>query len=184
MTSQKQTVQAIPSKKKPQERERKREREEEKGERKRKRDGKEKKKEKGKEEEKLKKKEKEKKEEKEKEEEKIEKAIQEMYRPLWTHSGTIVFSKIDLRGDFHQIKIRLGDGWKTIFRTRDDHRKLQQRKYGLYQIIKKINNNAYVVDLPNWRWISKIFNVVDLTFFQPYMSLGCLEVTRGRVFCK
>ena len=28
------------------------------------------------------------------------------------------------------------------------HSKLQQRKYGPYRIVKKINNNAYMVDLP------------------------------------
>ena len=87
-------------------------------------------------------------------------------------SGAIVFSKIDLRGDYHQIRIRLGDRRKTTFKIRDDHNKLQQRKNGSYQIIKKINNNAYVTDLPSWMWISKIFNVVDPTLFQPHMSLG------------
>ena len=45
------------------------------------------------------------------------------------------------------------------------HSKLQQRKYGPYQIVKKINNNAYVVDLPTWMRISKTLNVVDLTLF-------------------
>ena len=52
----------------------------------------------------------------------------------------------------------------------DGYRKLQQRKHGSYQIIKKINNNVYVV-VPNWIRISKTFNVADLTLFQSYMNL-------------
>ena len=55
------------------------------------------------------------------------------------------------------------------------HNKLQQRKYGPYQIVKKINNNAYVVDLPTWMRISNIFNVAELTLFQPDMNLGYPE---------
>ena len=76
-------------------------------------------------------------------------------------------------------EILLGDEWKTTFKTRDDHSKLQQKIYGSYQNVKKINNNAYVVDLLGWMWISKIFNVADPTLFQPHMSLGYPKVTRG-----
>ena len=47
-------------------------------------------------------------------------------------SGAIVFSKIDLRDGYYHIEIHLGDRWKTVFKTKDDHNKLQQRKYGPY----------------------------------------------------
>ena len=92
-------------------------------------------------------------------------------------SGAVVFSKIDLRSGYHQINIYLDDGWKIAFKTRDDHSKFQQIKYKSYQIVKKINNNAFVVNLPRWMWISKIFNVANLTLFQPYMSLEYPKIT-------
>lgn len=47
------------------------------------------------------------------------------------------------------------------------HRMLKQKRYGPCKIMKKINNNVYVVDLAVDMGVSRTFNVVDLSQFYP-----------------
>jgi len=57
--------------------------------------------------------------------------------------------------------------------------KLKARNYGPYKVVQKINDNTYLIDLPESFSISKTFNISDIRKYyqtsEPENQLGTIE---------
>jgi len=71
-------------------------------------------------------------------------------------SGVTIFSKIDLKSGYHQIRTRLGDEWKTTFKTKDGLYEWMIMPFGLTNTLEYI----YVSDDYVLRPFMKFFFIV------------------------
>ena len=84
----------------------------------------------------------------------IEQQVQRQAQSKNKHKSPMVFKE----GDLVWLHLR-----KDRF-PQERNSKLKPRGDGPFKVLKKINNNAYIIDIPTNKYqVSNTFNVVDLT---------------------
>ncbi|PKU85999.1 hypothetical protein MA16_Dca001830 [Dendrobium catenatum] len=84
--------------------------------------------------------------------------------------------------DLHRRHVSFQPGDIVFVRLRKErfpagtHSNLSPRKYGPVPILKRINDNAYVVDLPDSLHTSTTFNVSDIFTYHPPDNTGSIQV--------
>ncbi|CAJ0936151.1 unnamed protein product [Ranitomeya imitator] len=91
--------------------------------------------------------------------------------------GTQIFTKLDLRGAYNLVRIRVGDEWKTAFNTRDGHYEYLVMPFGLCNapaVFQEFVNDVF----RDLLYSSVVVYLDDILIFSPDLSTHRRDVRR------